>query len=549
MLLALRLRDFVIVDALDVEFDGGFTALTGETGAGKSILLDALALAMGGRADAGVVREGAARADIGASFRSTPALDAWLAERELAGDPGTVLLRRVVDAEGRSRALINGQPATAALLRELGEQLVDIHGQHAAQSLLRPDGQRRLLDGHAGLGEAVRTLGEAWQAWRALARDLEAAESGQRELALERDRLAWQAGELEKLRLAPGEWAELNEEQKRLAHAASLIEGTRGAAEALADSDDALASRLHQLLQRLRPLAAIDARLGEAVEMLDVAAIQVDEAASALAAYAERVDLDPERLQQAEQRIGAIFEAARRMRLAPEAIPEALQEMQARLRQLEAAQDIDGLRAKVQAARARYDTQAAALSKARRKAAAALAEGVTRHLAGLGMAGGRLQISCEPGEPTAAGIDTIEFRVAAHAGATPRPLAKVASGGELSRIGLAISVMAAQANPVPTLIFDEADAGVGGAVADAIGELMRRLGEDRQVLCVTHLPQVAAKAHHHCRVSKQAGEHGVTSRLDFLDRAARVEEIARMLGGAEITATTRKHARELLAQA
>jgi DNA repair protein RecN (Recombination protein N) len=549
MLLALRLRDFVIVDALDIEFSPGFTVLTGETGAGKSILLDALSLAMGGRADAGVVREGAARADISATFRSSEALDAWLAERALAGDPGCVLLRRVIDADGRSRALVNGNPATAALLRELGEQLVDIHGQHAAQSLLRPDGQRRLLDAYAGLADDARGLGEAWSAWRALARDIEAAEGGQRELALERERLAWQAGELERLRLAPGEWDELNEEQKRLSHAASLIEGTRGAAEALSDSDDALSSRLHQLLQRLRPLAAIDERLREALELLDGAAIQIDEAASALSAYAERVDLDPARLEQTEQRIGAVFEAARRLRLSPAAIPAELEAMQQRLRQLEAAQDLDALRARMQAARSRYDTLASALSAARHKAARRLSEGVSQHLAGLGMAGGRLQIACEAADPSASGIDQVEFRVAAHAGATPRPLAKVASGGELSRIGLAISVMAAQANPVPTQIFDEADAGVGGAVADAIGELMRRLGDDRQVLCVTHLPQVAAKAHQHFRVSKEAVGAGVCSRIEELDRSARIEELARMLGGAGITATTRKHARELLAQA
>ena len=534
MLLSLRLEDFVIVDSAELEFGPGFTVLSGETGAGKSILIDALSLAMGGRADAGVVREGRPRADIAAEFRSDAALDAWLAERELQGDAGTVLLRRLVDADGRSRALVNGHPATAALLREIGERLVDIHGQHASQSLLRADGQRQLLDGYAGLDADRLVLAEAWTAWRALQRDLEAAESGQRELALERERLAWQAGELERLRLA---------------HAASLIEGTRGAADALADSDDALARRLHQQLQRLRPLAAIDAALQEAVELLDSAAIQIDEAASTLAGYAERVDLDPERLQQAEQRIGAIFEAARRLRMPPESIPATLDSIRARLGELDAAQDVEGLRARTAAARARYDALAAQLSAARRKAARRLADGVSRHMAALGMAGGKLAVAFETGEPTASGTDAIEFRVAAHAGATPRPLARVASGGELSRIGLAIAVLAAQANPVPTLIFDEADAGVGGAVADAVGELMRRLGGDRQVLCVTHLPQVAAKAHHHFRVSKDSVDGRAVSRIEALDRGARVEEIARMLGGAEITATTRKHAREILAQA
>ncbi|MEN9314288.1 MAG: Recombination protein, partial [Pseudomonadota bacterium] len=458
MLVGLSLRDFVIVDRLEIEFGPGFTALTGETGAGKSILLDALALATGARADAGVVREGASRADIGALFRSTDEIDAWLAERDLTGDPGSVLLRRVIDADGRSRALVNGNPATAALLRELGERLVDVHGQHAAQSLMRSDGQRVLLDAFADTEPQTRALGAAWVEWRALAADLERAESGERDLALERDRLAWQVEEFEKLGMDPGEWDRLNDEQKRLSHAAALIEGTRGAAEALSESDDALASSLHHLQQRLRPLAAIDARLGDAIELLESATIQIEEAASTLSAYADGIDLDPERLAQVEQRIGAIFQAARRMRLAPDEIPEALNGLRAQLTALEAARDIDALRTRVEAAAKRYDALARELSAKRIAAARALAAGVSDRMGELGMAGGRFEIACEVGPPSASGIDLIEFRVAAHAGASPRPLARVASGGELSRIGLAISVMAAQANPVPTLIFDEADA-------------------------------------------------------------------------------------------
>ncbi|MGD9942785.1 MAG: DNA repair protein RecN [Burkholderiaceae bacterium] len=549
MLLALRLRDFVIVDSAELEFGPGFTVLSGETGAGKSILLDALALAMGGRADAGVVREGSPRADITAEFRSDAVLDAWLSERDLQGDGGTVQLRRVIDADGRSRALVNGHPSTAALLREIGERLIDIHGQHASQSLLRADGQRLLLDAYAGLTPAAREVADAHAAWRSVQRRLDAADRDGRALALERERLEWQAGELEQLRLEPGEWEQLNAEQKRLAHAASLIEGTRGAADALADADDAIGSRLHSLLQRLRPLAAIDDALKEALDMLDSAAIQIDEAAASLRDYADRIDLDPQKLAETEARIGALFSAARKLRTTPETLYDELQALHGRLAELRAAQDIDALRAQADAARGVFEQRAAALSKQRRRAAAALGEQVSTHIAALGMAGGRLEIACEPAEPSAAGVDAIEFRVAAHAGASPRPLSKVASGGELSRIGLAIAVLAAQANPVPTLIFDEADAGVGGAVADAIGALMRRLGDDRQVLCVTHLPQVAAKAHQHWQVSKETRDGRTVSRISVLDRNARVAEIARMLGGAEITATTRKHARELLAQA
>jgi DNA repair protein RecN (Recombination protein N) len=548
MLLALRLRDFVIVDELELEFGPGFTVLSGETGAGKSILLDALQLALGARADTGAVREGASRADVAAEFRTDPWLDAWLAERDLAGDPGVVLLRRVVEADGRSRALVNGQPATAALLREIGERLLDVHGQHAAQSLLRPDGQRLLLDAFAGLEAEVQAIGSTHAEWRGARRRLDEVEHHARELALERERLEWQAAELAQLKLAPGEWEELGAEQKRLANAAALIEGAAGAAQALSEDDDAIASALAQVLQRLRPLAQLDERLKEAAEMLDGAAIQVDEAASALSSYAQRVDLDPQRLADVEQRIAAVFSAARKFRLAPEAIPAELERLQSRLAELAASRDVDALRARAESLREAYDAAASGLSARRRDAATRLSRGVSALIGELGMAGGRLEVLVEASEPSASGADRVEFRVAGHAGATPRPLAKVASGGELSRIGLAIAVLAAQANPVPTLIFDEADAGIGGAVAEVVGGLMRQLGESRQVLCVTHLPQVASKAHQHLAVTKHTSGGRTVSRVKPLDRAARVEEIARMLGGMEITATTRKHARELLAQ-
>jgi DNA repair protein RecN (Recombination protein N) len=547
MLQRLHLRDFVIVDDADIEFGAGFSALSGETGAGKSILLDALGLVMGARADASMVREGADRADINATFATSEAFEAWLVERDLAGDPGQLMLRRVVDADGRSRAFVNGHPATNAQLRELGERLVDIHGQHAAQSMLRAEGQRELLDAFAGIGDEVRILGRLHAAWRAAAAELWTAESNERELALERERLEWQAGELLRLRLVAGEWDELNVEQKRLSNAAALIEGSRGIAQALAEDDDAMSSRLYQLAQKLKPLAALDPALETCVEMLGVAQIQIDEAAATLSAYADRVDLDPERLDALDGRISALLGAARRLRLTPEALPAELGRLQASLERLTMASDVEALRIRMEACRAAYDTAAMVVSDKRHAAAEHLVQGVDENIQQLGMAGGRLQIAIERGEPGTAGIDKVEFRIAGHAGATPRPLAKVASGGELSRVGLAIAVLAATANPVPTLIFDEADAGVGGAVAEIIGTMMRRLGESRQVLCVTHLPQVAAKAHRHFAVSKARHAGRTVSRIAPLERAARVEEIARMLGGMEITMTTRKHARELLA--
>lgn len=549
MLLSLRLRDFVIVDEAEIDLRPGFSVLTGATGAGKSILLDALGLALGARADTAVVREGRARADIAASFRSTPELDSWLAQRDLSGDSGSVLLRRIVEADGRSRALINGQPATVALLREIGDQLVEIHGQHASQLLLRAGAQRDLVDAFAGLSVARASVAALFHTWQLAERELGAAREGGREQALERDRLQWQVTELDALGLAEGEWETLNAEQKRLAHAASLLAESAGAAESLSDGDEPLSSRLADLIARLRPLAQVDTQLQGPLELLDSASIQIDEAASALSAYARRVDLDPRRLEQIEERIGAAFAAARKFRLAPEALASELARMKLKLRELDRAQDLAALERAATDARTAFDREAQALSRSRSAAARTLSKGVSRLLAELGMGGSRLQVDVVSASAGAHGIDAVEFTIAGHAAATPRPLAKVASGGELSRIGLAIAVLAAQSNPAPTLIFDEADAGVGGAVAEVIGSLMRKLGADRQVLCVTHLPQVAARAHQQLRVSRIQHEDGVSSQVEQLSRTERVEEIARMLGGVDITATTRKHAREMLAAA
>ena len=544
MLQWLRLRDFVIVESAEIEFGPGFTVLTGETGAGKSILLDAMGLVLGGRGDATLVREGAERADISALFGIDDTLAAWLAEHDLAGDPGQLLLRRIVEKDGRSRAQINGHPSTIARLRELGEQLVDIHGQHESQHLLRPGAQRELLDRLAGQERLLADLAQGWQRWQQASRALEAARSGSREEAIRIERLQWEIDELTQLRLAPGEWEALSAEQQRLAHAHDLLAGADALANALERDEDAIAGRLGSLQGRLRALAEIDPALKNAAELVDSAVIQIDEAASELAAYADRVDLDPERFAEVEQRVAALFNTARKLRLQPQDLASHLEGLQAELEQLGAAVDIEKLEAA--SAETAYRKLAEKVSAARKKTAARLAGEVTEQIERLGMPGTRLLIACTPATPGPSGIDAVEFQIAAHEGATPRPIARVASGGELSRIGLAIAVLAARSAPVSILIFDEADTGVGGAVAAVIGELMQRLAAESQVLCVTHLPQVAARADHHLKVLKTRSAHSVSSRVERLDEAARQEEIARMLGGKKITGTTRAHAAELL---
>ena len=546
MLVRLSLRDFAIVEQAEIDFKTGFSALSGETGAGKSILLDALGLALGDRAEQGNVREGAARAEISAEFEIDGLFDQWLAEHDLQGDEGLLIARRVVDADGRSRAFVNGHPVTATQLRELGERLIDIHSQHATQRILKPEGQRELLDRFAGLGDAVASVAHDFNEWRAAEARLEAALGDQKIIGLERERLEWKLGELAQLKLAPGEWEELNQDQKRLAHAAALIEGAQSVVRALTDSEPSIESQIGQLLHKLRPLSVIDAGLADAIECLDSASIQLREASNACSDYAARIDLDPERLEQLERRISQVFGTARRMKLAPEALSEELRQTEERLAQLQEAGNVELLRARVGAAEQLFMQSAKRLSSQRQKIAVKFAQAVSKHLQHLGMKGSTFQIAIETALPARHGIDRIEFRLAGHAGSTPKPVSKVASGGELSRIGLAIAVEAAQANPLPTLIFDEADAGVGGAVAEVIGGLMRQLGESRQVLCVTHLPQVAARAHQQFSVRKVSDGQRSSSQVHPLSANDRVEEIARMLGGIAITSTTRKHARELL---
>jgi DNA repair protein RecN (Recombination protein N) len=552
MLRHLSIRDFVIVAALDLEFDRGFTVFSGETGAGKSILIDALALTLGARADATVVRTGTSRADITAEFTASDEVARWLDEQALAGSEAdgasAVLLRRVIDSNGRSRAFINGTPATLAQLREVGEMLVDIHGQHAHQLLMRPDAQRALFDTHAGLTTAAASVARAHRAWRDAAHALELARTRDRELQLERERLAWQLAELDKLAPQAGEWEEISAEHRRLAHSASLIEGVRGALDALAEADDAIVGQIGSIVSKLRDLAEIDPALSDALAALEPAEIQLREAAYSLTHYAQRLELDPDRLAEVERRLDSLHSLARKFRLQPETLPEEHEARRAQLAALDAAADLDALTAAVAKAEQAYMGEAKQLSKARAKAAKALGAAVTAGMQELAMAGGSFEVALVPlAEGGAHGLEQIEFRVAGHAGVPLRPLAKVASGGELARISLALAVIASTASPTPTLIFDEVDTGIGGGVAEVVGRLLHQLGRDRQVLCVTHLPQVAARGDHHFQVAKAAGNGGGTvSSVTVLDRASRIEEVARMLGGLEITATTRRHAKEML---
>jgi DNA repair protein RecN (Recombination protein N) len=552
VLIHFSVRDFAIVDALELEFERGFTTLTGETGAGKSILVDALELALGGRADSDVVRAGSERAEVVAEFavERLPAVRAWLAETALEGDEDRLLLRRVVDRGGRSRAFINGTAATIQQLGEVGELLVDIHGQHAHQSLVRPTAQRELLDGHAGLAAAVREVGTAYREWQRLAKLRTEQETHAAARAAEREQLAWQVDELRKLAARPGEWDEIQAEQSRLAHAASLIEGARAALDAISESEAAASGAIAAAASRLRALTGYDSGLAEPVALLDGAAAQIEEAAYALRRYADKVELDPARLADVERRLDALHSTARKFRVGPETLPEVAERLAARLAELEAASDPDALREQEAAAKQHYSELAAKLSAERRQAATKLARLVTAAMKELAMAGGKFEAALRPIEAgSAQGNESVEFLVSTNPGVEPRPLAKVASGGELSRISLAIQVITAKAAAVPTLVFDEVDSGIGGAVAEVVGRKLKLLGNERQVLCVTHLAQVAAQADHQWSVAKLTVSGATRSRVTVLAEAERVEEVARMLGGMKITETSREHAREMLRSA
>jgi DNA repair protein RecN (Recombination protein N) len=548
MLRSLTIRDFVIVEQLDLEFSPGFTVLTGETGAGKSILIDALALVLGERAEAIAVRTGAERAEVSAEFEpGRGALARWLEDNDLVGDDGALLMRRVIESSGRSRGFINGRAATAAQLREAGEFLVDIHGQHQHQSLGRPAAQRELLDAYGGLADIARKVAELHRAWQQRRDSRLTLETNAAAFAAEREQLEWQAQELAALKPGPDEWPALTAEHSRLAHAASLIEGAQLGVETLSEGEDSSLARLNTVMAKLGGQVEHDARLKEIVDLLESARIQLQEGAHELRRYGERLDLDPRRLQEVERRLEAMHNAARKYRVRPEELPARLESVQTRLREMGEGADVGSLRKLEDEAHAACVSEAKKLSAGRRKAAKKLSEQVTASMQELAMAGGRFEVVLEAAENvTAHGLESAGFLVAAHKGVEPQPLAKVASGGELSRLSLAVQTVTSQVAQVPTLIFDEVDAGIGGRVAEIVGKMLGQLGRKHQVMCITHLPQVAATADQQWQVTKGAASGKVLSKVAVLGRDERVEEIARMLGGVKITETTRKHAAEML---
>lgn len=546
MLRSLHIHDFVIVNKAEILFESGFTVFSGETGAGKSILIDALSLALGARGDASAIREGATRTDISAVFDVPPDLASTLADQDL--DPEEPLvLRRVIDSQARSRAYINGIPATLTQLRQLGEALVDIHGQHAHQSLTRATSQRDMLDAQGGHQQYARETQQAWQQWQHAEKALAKARGSHETRQQEREQLDWQIEQLQRLSPSKNEWQALSANHNRLAHAQALLDGATQALAAL-DSDEASVQHfLNAAMHQLRPLLRHDTHLQSICDALESARIAAAEAVSDLNSYLDRLELDPESLAQAEQRLSALFEAARQFKVEPDELPGLLESLQAQRVETDEAGDLEALAERARQAQAAYQQQAKKLSTARKKAAGKLAAQVTEAMQTLAMQGGRFEIALQAAAPSAHGNETVDFLVAGHGGVTPRPLAKVASGGELARLSLALSVIASQAARVPTLIFDEVDTGVGGAVAEVVGRLLRELGERHQVLCVTHLPQVAACGDHHYEVRKATDTGTTRSQIQLLSTEGRIDEIARMLGGLKITDTTRKHAREMLA--
>jgi DNA repair protein RecN (Recombination protein N) len=547
MLAHIRISDYTIVDELDLEFEDGMTVITGETGAGKSIMIDALGLCLGDRADPGAVRAGCERAEVNAVFdiSGLTAARRWLEDRELAsGDE--CILRRVITREGRSRAFINSRACTLQDCTQLGELLIDIHSQHAHQSLLRKDTQRRLLDDFAGRLAAARELEQQASEWLRRKHELDTLTAARDEQSARAQLLAYQVDELEQLELQEGELGRLEAEQKQLANAEQILASSHQAIEHC----ETQAGGIRQALGLLEGAAMSGPRLDTARELLDSAAIQVEEARDELRSHVDRVEIDPGRLAEVEARLDRIFDIARKHRVQAPALPDLHRELGEELDTLSGSGErIEELEAELASLQTAWFEAAGKLSKARKQAGKKLTKRVEEQLAELAMGQCTFQVALTPRpseKPHPQGLEDIEFLISTNPGQAPRPLGKIASGGELSRISLAIQVISASANTVPSMVFDEVDVGIGGAVAEVVGRLLRAMAAASQVICVTHLPQVAAQGQHHLRVSKTADRDQSLARVTRLKEDDKVEEIARMLGGIDITAKTRAAAREML---
>jgi len=553
MLRRLFVRNFVIVPEAQLDFESGFTVLTGETGAGKSILIDALSLVLGERGDASVVRPGAKQAEISAEFElhaSGETLEAWLRENALEGDAGICLVRRIVDLNGRTRAFINGHPCTVTQLRELAEWLLDIHGQHEHQSLLRPASQRELVDAYGGSAELCPQVAAAYRRWKDLDIRHQTALRDSERIGREREALAWQVNELSRLEFNAEHWSELNAEHARLTHASTLIETASGVIDAIAESEQSSLKLLNGAISRVTRAGDLDPGLQPVIEILQTAQIDLQEAVHALDRYRSKLDIDPRRLSEVEREIERVHDACRKFHLRPEVLDDALASARGRLAALDLDLDLKRLEREVEDARLEYHQHASALSQARKKSASRLSREVSNAMQELALAGAKFSVNLERlAEPAAHGLEKIEFFVASHAGGASGPLAKIASGGELSRVSLALQTVLSQVAQVPTLIFDEVDAGIGGRVAEIVGQMLHRLSSRHQVMCVTHLAQVAASADHHYRVTKLERSGATTSQVEALGAEERVREIARMLGGARITPAALEHAAEMLREA
>lgn len=549
MLKFLNIIDFVIVSSLELEFNSGFTALTGETGAGKSILIDALSLALGERGDASMVRTGCERAEITAEFdvRELSAVQDWLNAQELEGDEGVCLLRRLLDVGGRSRGFINGRSATLQQMREVGEQLLNIHGQHAHQSLLKAEAQRSLLDNYAGLQGSTIAVVDRYRDWQMLKHRRISLSENSQAVAAERELLSFQRDELECLAFNAADWETLQADHARMANAASLLDSAAFGIEILSDADAACLPQINGLMSRLRAGVVHDVALAEPLRLLESAQAELQEAVYSLRHYQQRLDEDPQQLLEKERKIQSVMDMARKYRVLPERLDEVLQQLVVRQAQLGSEGDLVAILAQEAAAQQHYLEAAQRLSRDRGLAAVKLSQEITAAMQKLAMEGGSFAVALLPlTVGNAYGLESIEFQVAANLGVPMRSMAKIASGGELSRISLAIQVSTSQLASVPTLLFDEVDSGIGGRVAEIVGFLLKQLGRDYQVLCVTHLPQVAAMADQQWQVSKAVAAGVTLSRIEVLDGEQRIEEIARMLGGVKITETTRQHAAEML---